>query len=51
MLKPCDTCSRVKNPADCENKKCLAWQEWFCRKWEELREKFRRAENGDSRKN
>lgn len=34
---PCLTCTRVKDPHNCENKNCREWREWFVRKWEELR--------------
>ena len=34
--KPCLTCKRVKDPANCENKSCQAWREWFVKKWGEL---------------
>ena len=34
---PCDTCTRVKDPKNCENKQCQVWRNWFLRKWEELR--------------
>ena len=35
--KPCDICTRVKDPESCENKNCPQWWEWFVRRWEELR--------------
>ena len=35
--KPCLTCTRVKDPANCENKSCQTWREWFLKKWGELR--------------
>lgn len=31
---PCLTCSRVKDPGNCENKCCRVWGEWFLRQWE-----------------
>ena len=34
--KPCLTCTRVKNPKNCENKNCQEWREWFIKKWSEL---------------
>lgn len=34
---PCLTCTRVKNPGDCENKNCKVWQKWFLARWELLR--------------
>ena len=33
---PCLTCTRVKDPANCENKNCQAWKAWFLKKWNEL---------------
>ena len=35
--KPCLTCTRVKDPADCEIKNCKAWRDWWIEKWEEMR--------------
>lgn len=37
---PCFTCTRVKNPQDCENKQCPPWRSWFLRRWEQLRQQF-----------
>lgn len=34
---PCLTCTRVPNPADCENKMCRLWQKWYICRWEQLR--------------
>ena len=34
---PCVTCTRVKDPENCENKSCQVWREWFIRRWEEIR--------------
>lgn len=31
--KPCDRCTRCKNPMDCENKNCQPWREWFFASW------------------
>ena len=33
---PCLTCVRVEDPANCENKNCKVWREWFLKKWIEL---------------
>lgn len=33
---PCATCTRVKDPSDCENKNCKVWKEWFLRRWKEI---------------
>ena len=41
MLCPCTYCSRVPNPNNCDNKKCVPWQRWFLRKWEHTRNLFR----------
>ena len=41
MLCPCTYCSRVANPNNCDNKKCVPWQRWFLRKWEHTRNLFR----------
>ena len=30
---PCLNCKRVKNPADCENKNCRDWCNWFYHRW------------------
>ena len=30
---PCKGCTRVKDPENCENKRCQAWQEWFLERW------------------
>ncbi len=34
---PCLTCTRVKNPSDCENKNCRVWRAWFTESWERVR--------------
>ncbi len=34
---PCLSCTRVKNPADCENKNCKLWRQWFTSQWDALR--------------
>lgn len=34
---PCLTCTRVKNPGDCENKNCRVWREWFLTSWDSVR--------------
>lgn len=33
---PCETCTRVKEPKNCENKLCQQWQLWFFERWEEI---------------
>ena len=30
---PCTGCTRVANPAGCENKNCKVWKSWFLRRW------------------
>jgi hypothetical protein len=34
---PCKTCTRVKYPKSCENKKCWEWKQWFIDRWDDLR--------------
>lgn len=34
---PCKTCTWVKDPESCENKKCQEWIKWFIDRWEDLR--------------
>lgn len=31
---PCLSCTRVKDPRDCENKNCMLWRKWFLGRWE-----------------
>ena len=35
--KPCLNCTKVKEPENCENKKCQEWREWFIKWWEKMR--------------
>lgn len=35
---PCKSCTRVKDPENCENKSCKDWQQWFLDRWETMRE-------------
>lgn len=37
---PCDSCARVKDPRNCENKNCQVWQRWYIARWEQLRQQF-----------
>ena len=37
MRKPCLNCTRVDNPAECENKECMPWRRWFIESWDSLR--------------
>ena len=39
-LCPCTYCSKVANPSNCDNKKCVPWQRWFLQKWECTRALF-----------
>ncbi len=34
---PCLTCTRVKDPENCENKNCKVWRQWFTGRWDEIR--------------
>lgn len=40
MQSPCLTCTRVKDPKNCEKKTCHEWSTWFIRKWEEVRSRM-----------
>lgn len=33
---PCETCTRVKDPGNCENKRCKDWEVWFLKRWAEI---------------
>ena len=33
---PCVCCTRVQNPAGCENKTCKEWKKWFLHRWAEI---------------
>ena len=37
MNSPCLTCTRVRNPSNCENKLCKDWQAWFIDRWDAMR--------------
>lgn len=37
MNSPCLTCTRVKDPKNCENKLCKDWQAWFIDRWDTMR--------------
>ena len=50
---PCLTCTRVKDPKNCQNKSCSIWQEWFLKRWAAMQERLgitpqagREAEDG-----
>ena len=38
---PCRSCTRVKNPGDCENKCCKAWCKWFLESWADIHNYYR----------
>lgn len=40
--KPCLTCTRVRDPKNCEAKTCRDWQAWFIDRWESMRENVRK---------
>lgn len=35
MRSPCETCTRVADPTQCENKKCGPWIRWFTGTWDD----------------
>lgn len=37
MNSPCFTCTRVRDPKNCENKLCKDWQSWFIGRWNAMR--------------
>ena len=37
MKSPCITCTRVRDPKNCENKLCKDWQSWFIGRWNAMR--------------
>ena len=39
---PCLTCTRVRDPKNCEAKTCRDWQAWFIDRWEAMRECVRK---------
>ena len=41
MKSPCFSCTRVRDPINCENKTCKDWQAWFFDRWESMRENVR----------
>ena len=42
MNSPCFTCTRVRDPENCENKLCKDWQSWFLQRWEAMRSNIRK---------
>lgn len=39
-IKPCDRCTRVRDPENCENKNCVPWRQWYAYRWELLRKQY-----------
>ena len=37
MRKPCLCCERVADPANCENKDCKPWRQWYVATWDSMR--------------
>lgn len=40
MKSPCLSCTKVKDPSQCEIKLCSKWRMWFLCEWEKMRTKF-----------
>lgn len=40
---PCLTCSRVKDPGSCENKRCNPWRLWFLDRWAQLQDQYKKS--------
>lgn len=40
---PCLRCSRVADPATCEDKSCQLWRQWFIERWDALRHQPKEA--------
>lgn len=34
---PCNRCTKVPHPWDCDNKECPRWRKWFIHRWDTLR--------------
>ena len=41
MKSPCFTCTRVREPHNCESKLCKEWQAWFIDRWDAMRANVR----------
>lgn len=37
MKSPCENCTQVENPAECEKRACAIWRTWFVRAWDRTR--------------
>lgn len=46
---PCLTCTRVKNPGDCENKNCRIWSVWFLKNWEQIHKFYEKYANEEGK--
>ena len=42
-ISPCQYCTRVRDPQNCENKNCKPWREWFFLQWEQTRKLYRKG--------
>lgn len=40
MKSPCFTCTRVRDPQNCESKVCKEWREWYIARWEAMRRRI-----------
>ena len=47
---PCKTCTRVKNPGDCENKCCGVWRNWYLRRWKLIHGFYEKYGNQEEKK-
>ncbi|MBO5050547.1 MAG: hypothetical protein J6C41_09030 [Oscillospiraceae bacterium] len=50
MNNPCKNCTRVQNPADCENKQCRVWQQWFLGRWEDIHGYYQKHQQEEKEK-
>jgi len=41
MMSPCESCRRVRDPRQCENKDCKTWRTWFIHRWDYIRRLYR----------
>ena len=47
---PCKSCTRVKDPLNCENKNCATWREWFSARWKLINDYYRKYHDKDKQK-
>jgi len=33
-MSPCERCTRVENPQNCDFKRCRTWSHWWKRRWD-----------------